>query len=212
MIALESTGKRESLKLILKYLVPDEEVEIVSKRLFEKFGSLTSIYSASIDELSSVKGINENVAVFFRVQSSIFNKMFQEDTSNLKKGMTIKDLDLLKQLIRSKFFGLNDENFLLLLADDKHKIKFCEIILKGNPQGVRVDVRKIINLASSHKAKYAIIAHNHPSGVPIPSEGDNIATIQIREALKAIEVELLDHYILSENDCISLTEFKLMPE
>lgn len=206
-----STDKEEILKLLLKYLVPKEEVENVSKVLLKKFGSLTSIYSASIDELSSIKGISENIAVFFRVQSSIFNKMFQDSTSDLNKDMTVKNLNLVEQLIRSRFFGLNDENFLLLLADAKHKIKFCEIILKGDPQGVRVDVKKIINLALTNKAKYAIIAHNHPSGVPVPSEGDNFATIQIRDALKAIEVELLDHYILSEMTCVSLAKLRLMP-
>ena len=51
-----------------------------------------------------------------------------------------------------------------------------------------------------------ILAHNHPSGLAVPSEADNAATEQIRYALKALGVELVDHIIIADGDYVSLRD------
>ena len=69
-----------------------------------------------------------------------------------------------------------------------------------------VDVRKIVENAILCQASEVIIAHNHPSGVAMPSPSDYTATDQVRDALETVGVRLMDHVIVSDHDYVSLRE------
>lgn len=205
--------KYKVLESILSYLVPKDKVSVVAGRLIERFGSLTGIYSASIKDLCLVDDVSESVAVFLRTQSYIYNNMFLGAAKcNLTKSKSIKDKSIVEEVIKSKFFGLSEEHILLMVADKKYEIKFCELIVKGNFENVSVDVKEIIEIANKNKGKYVIIAHNHPTGYAMPSLIDIRATKEIRAALDLSQIKLLDHYIITDAECISMDSNKIMPE
>ena len=90
-----------------------------------------------------------------------------------------------------------------LCLDAKGKKLNCRKVAEGDPACVALNLRQIVQIALKCNAVMVAIAHNHPSGVAFPSNGDKIATTQIREALNAVNVQLIDHIVVAGNDYIS---------
>ena len=69
-----------------------------------------------------------------------------------------------------------------------------------------LDVRRLVENAILTGASAVILAHNHPSGVALPSDGDYTATMRVRAALNAIGIELADHIIVADGDFVSMAD------
>ena len=67
-------------------------------------------------------------------------------------------------------------------------------------------IRKIVDLSLRHNAKTAFIAHNHPSGTALPSHSDLLTTQTVRETLLSVGVDLIDHFIITDDDYVSLRD------
>ena len=113
------------------------------------------------------------------------------------------------QSILNKFIGRENENVLLLLLDAKGKELYCGIVSKGSINDTTLPIRKIVDFAMRYNSKFAIIAHNHPSGIALPSKEDINATINVKNALNLIGVRLIDHFIVADNDYVSLAQSNL---
>ena len=94
----------------------------------------------------------------------------------------------------------------LLLLDSKNKELFSGVISKGSINSTDVPIKKIVELSLSYNAKAVAIAHNHPGGVALPSQQDIVTTNRVNESLKLINVRLIDHVIVAEDDAISLAQ------
>lgn len=86
---------------------------------------------------------------------------------------------------------------------------FCDVISQGSFGSTGVHTRDIIELALKFNATKAIIAHNHPSGIALPSREDIETTVELKNALKLIEVKLVDHIIVADNDYVSIADSEL---
>ena len=73
-----------------------------------------------------------------------------------------------------------------------------------------LNIRRVVELALLTSASAVVLAHNHPSGVALPSEEDQIATQQVREALATIGVVMVDHIIVADNDFVSMADSGLL--
>ena len=97
-----------------------------------------------------------------------------------------------------------------LCLDAKGRLLKRFKINEGNSGGVDFDVRKIAVNALSSNAVSVVLAHNHPSGLALPSQEDCAGTEEVREALAAIGVALADHIIVADNDYISFRDSHLL--
>ena len=79
-------------------------------------------------------------------------------------------------------------------------------IYEGSVNSANVPIRKIVEIAIENRATNVIIAHNHPTGLILPSKDDLRATAKVREALALVDVKLLDHVIVSDNEAASLKD------
>ena len=104
------------------------------------------------------------------------------------------------------FIGRTEEIVVLMLLDSKCRELFCGVINRGSFSGVEINLQTIAAMALRYHATYAIIAHNHPSGTAFPSLSDLHSTRMLYYALRAIGVELDDHFIFSDDDCISFKQ------
>lgn len=105
--------------------------------------------------------------------------------------------------------GGDRERFLCIFLDSQHGVRGSEILFEGTINSAAVYPREIIRKIFEYNAAAVIIAHNHPSGEPTPSQADIAITRQIREALTTIEVALLDHIVVGNGQgcpCVSLTQ------
>ena len=118
--------------------------------------------------------------------------------------------DNITEKMKYKFIGINYEIVVLMLLDSKNKEVFCGTISKGSITSNEIHIRKIVELAIIYNAKSAVISHNHPSGIALPSGEDMAATRRIFESLKLINVYLLDHIIVADNDCVSMRQTGFM--
>ena len=118
----------------------------------------------------------------------------------------IIDYENMGEFFQVKFIGRTSEAVALILGDAKGKMIYSGIITKGSLNSSDMPVRKIVDLALRHNAKTVFIAHNHPSGTALPSHSDLVTTRVVRETLSGVGVELIDHFIITDDDYVSLRE------
>ena len=121
----------------------------------------------------------------------------------------IIDYENLGKIFKAKFIGRTNECVALMLGDAKGKMIYFDIISKGSLNSSDMPVRKIVDLSLRHNAKTAFIAHNHPSGTALPSGSDLDTTIVLKSTLATVGVELIDHFIITDDDYVSLRESRL---
>jgi DNA repair protein RadC len=104
------------------------------------------------------------------------------------------------------FYGRNQETVFLLCLDAKRKVLCCEKVGQGGVNSAGVPIRQIVETALKANASTAILAHNHPSGIALPSNDDIVTTRRISAALNAVEVVLADHLVIADGDFVSMLQ------
>ena len=92
----------------------------------------------------------------------------------------------------------------LLCLDAKCKVLACKEVGEGSVNSAAVPIRRIVEMALGANASTVVLAHNHPSGVALPSEEDRFTTHRLAMALRAVEIELTDHLVFADGDYVSL--------
>jgi DNA repair protein RadC len=109
-----------------------------------------------------------------------------------------------------RFAGQPREVFSVLFLDTRHRVLAVEDMFFGTLAGASVHPREVARRALELNAAAVIFAHNHPSGVPEPSEADKALTLRLRDALDLIEVRVLDHIVVGGAETISFAERGLL--
>jgi len=110
-----------------------------------------------------------------------------------------------QEFLKLRLAHFEHEVFAVLWLDTRHRVIAFEEIFRGTINTTYIFPREIIKSALHHNASACVLAHNHPSGDAKPSRSDHRMTQKVKDALKLIEIEVLDHIIVAEN-CISLAE------
>ena len=198
----------EALELMLFYAIPRKDTNPIAHKLLIDFGSLSAVLDAPIDKLKE-SGLSENCAIYLNMLPHIC-RMYMDDRHNNKEK--IIDIDNVGEKVKHKFLGRNYEAVVLLLLDTKLKEVYCGVINKGSVSASEIYIRKVIELAVAYNARYAVLAHNHPSGLALPSNDDIATTQRVYNALKLINVSLVDHIIVADDDYVSLRDAGFMEE
>ena len=194
--------EHEILEMILYYVYPRIDTNALAHRLLREFDSISAILDAPVDTLVGA-GLTHNAAVFLSMIPDI-SRIYLDDRNNNKSK--IIDFENLGEYFVPKFIGRDEEAMLLLLADAKGKALYTGVVSKGSFTASEAPIRKIVDLAMRYNAATAAIAHNHPSGVALPSRPDINATIDVGNALKLVGVMFVDHIIVADDDYISIRE------
>jgi DNA repair protein RadC len=117
---------------------------------------------------------------------------------------------LSSNFLRMRLGALLHEEFHILWLDNRHQILDCQKLFTGTVDGASVHPREVVRAALNVNACAAILAHNHPSGVPEPSAADRAITKELRDALQLIGVRILDHIVVGAGSCVSMAGRGLM--
>lgn len=109
--------------------------------------------------------------------------------------------DLTREFLRVRLAPQPYEIFAVLWLDNRHRVITFEELFRGTIDGASVHPREVVRAAMDHNAAACIFAHNHPSGVPEPSQADLRITGQLKAALDLVEVRVLDHIIVGDTMC-----------
>ena len=104
------------------------------------------------------------------------------------------------------FYGRRNETVYLLCLDAKCKVLCCKEVGEGSVNSASVPIRRIVEMALGANATSAILAHNHPSGLAFPSDEDQLTTRQLAIALAAVDITLVDHMIIADDEFVSLRQ------
>ena len=197
---------QELLQLILGRGVAGESVAITAQKLLSQFGNLQKLSEASIEELFSIKGIGLAKAAQIKAVFEIGRRLSTQVAPYKNKELT--DPEKVYRMIRSKLKDYTREHFYIIALNSRnHSIAEVSI---GSLNASIVHPREVFAEAIKNKAASVIFIHNHPSGDPEPSEGDLIITNRLVEAGKILEIEVVDHIIVTSNSFLSFKERKLL--
>ena len=199
---VEALSAQEILALILGRGIAGESVMMTAQRLLSQFGSLKGIASASVEELSQVKGIGIAKASQIKAAFELTNRL--EDYSEAKDKPLVKTPENVVSVVRSRLRGKKKEHFLALLLDTRSQlIKVSEISI-GSLDTSIVHPREVFKEAISASTASVIFAHNHPSGDPEASEDDIELTKRLAKAGEIVGIDVLDHIIIGGKNYLSL--------
>ncbi len=190
----------EVLEFALSYAIPRKDTKAIAKELLSKFKSIAVVLDADRKELEKICGISEHTALFLNFLKDIA-------VIYLEKGLYKKDLlsspDVVYDYLKASLKGAVDEEFKMLFLDSRNQLIAVETFKIGTVNRSVVYPRKVVERALYNHAVGVIIAHNHPAGSLEPSQEDQDITRAIREALKTVDITLLDHIIIGNNDYYS---------
>lgn len=206
---LDHFEQHEILELLLYYAIPLKDTNPIGHKLLQKFGSLSGVFDAPFEELVQVDGVGKSAATLIKMIPEICRR-YQENLNGDKNR--IFGYDEAGKFLISKFIGRSNETVILMLLDSKSRMIYCGVVNEGTVITANIYVKNIVRLAVQYNAVYAILSHNHPSGNCMPSRQDLSSTQWIYEALQTVEVQLIDHVIVSGNDYLSIAKSGIMPE
>ena len=200
---LDGFSDHEVLELLLYYAIPRSDVNPLAHRLIDHFGSLHAVLDAEVGELTEVAGVGESTALLLRFVRDL-NRRYLLDKQ--EKRPSLAEPEAAGKLFLPYFYGIQEERVYAAFLDDDLRLINCRLLFEGGINYAPLSVRKLVEAALREKATGVILAHNHPAGQAIPSLEDREATLQIRSALEAMEIRLLDHIIVAGEDYISMEE------
>ena len=201
---LEGMPDHRVLELLLFFAIPQGDVNPLAHALMDRFGSLAGVFHATYDQLLSVKGVGENTAALILLIPALGGRYLQEraDLKNIyQTSWQFRDL------LEPEFFGARNELVYLICLDGKMKLLSPPKLLgEGIADAASISTRKVMELALACNASAVVLAHNHVSGLAVPSTEDIITTKQLARSLHQVGILLYDHFIVADGDMVSMRE------
>lgn len=204
---LEGFEEHEILEFMLFFVIPRVDTNVTAHRLLKTFGSLSGVLEASASDLATVPGIGKKAAAFLSMFPSVLRAYKQ---SKLGEKPTIQSIQDACEFAVSLLFGKQYEQFYVIWLNTQNRLIHYEKLSEGGISESPIYMNKIAAAALRHHAVKGIVAHNHPGGDVTPSKMDIGATQDIMRALGVLGIDLVDHIIVSDNDCFSFQADSLM--
>ena len=190
------------LELLLFYVVPRKDTNPIAHDLLDRFGSLARVLDAPVIRLTEVNGISENGATFLKLVREIERRYALSQGEEIILN-TIEDCcEYLTRFFKSK----RNETVFLLSLDAKLKLLSCREVGEGSVNYASVPIRRCVEMALEDGATSVILAHNHPSGLAVPSGDDIVTTRRLAMALSVVEIQLVDHIVVADDDYVSMVQ------
>ena len=200
MEGLDGFENHQVLELLLFYCVPRQDTNPLAHRLIDQFGSVKAVLSASAAELKRVEGVGDNIVQFLRLFGEVSRYCGKESPEEI---ILQKPEQYCRYMIPF-FSNKKNETVYLLCLDAKCKAISCKLVGEGSVNSAGVPIRRIVEMALGEGATSVVLAHNHPSGIAIPSDEDRMTTMRLARALSAVEITLADHVVVADNDSVSM--------
>ncbi|HCJ7695397.1 TPA: DNA repair protein RadC [Citrobacter freundii] len=121
-------------------------------------------------------------------------------------GAAFTSTAAVRDWLRLQLAGQERELFMVLYLDNQHGLLTYETLFKGTINHTQVHPREVVKSALKHNAAAVVVAHNHPSGDPEPSQGDRSITNRLKDVLALVDVKVLDHLVVGRDDIVSFAE------
>jgi len=191
----------ELLELFLFRSIPKKDVKPLAKQLLARFGSLSAVLGATPEELRTLKGVGETVALDLKLLHEASVRAAREQVA---KRPVISSWSALMAYVKTALAHETREQFRVLFLDKKNQLIADEVMGRGTVDHAPVYPREVMRRALELSASAVILVHNHPSGDPTPSAADIDMTRQVVEAGRSLRITVHDHLIAARDGVASL--------
>lgn len=197
----EFLSEQELLACLLGRGVAGESVLVSVRRLLAAFGSLQGLAEASVEQLATVHGIGPAKAVQLKAAVELSRRLSRPAGGD---HVAVESAEAAAAFVRPYFADKQKEHVVALLLDARRRVIRLAPIAVGSLSASLVHPRELFKEAIAASAAAVIVAHNHPSGDPQPSEHDVALTRRLVEAGRLLGIEVLDHLIVGRDGVVSL--------
>ena len=191
------------LELLLYYCIPRVDTNPIAHALLDHFGSLTAVFEATPEELKRVPGIGDNAATFLALIPQV-GRFYQ--IKRAQSGDILHTISQCGNYLVPYFYGRENETVFLLCLDAKCKVLACKLVGEGSVNSANIPIRRVVEIALNTNATTVVLAHNHPSGLALPSHDDIQTTLRLAKAMETVEITLADHIVVADNDFVSMAQ------
>jgi DNA repair protein RadC len=185
----------ELLAVFLRVGVRGSSAVQLGEQLLKRFdGSINAMFGASLAEFSTLNGLGP--AKFAQLQA-VMELAQRAIGEQLRAGQTLGSPEAVKLYLRMTLSQRAHESFVVLFLDVKNRLIASEDMFRGTLTHTSVYPREVVKAALKHNAAGVMLAHNHPSGSPEPSESDLLLTRALVQALALVDVRILDHFVVA---------------
>ncbi len=198
---LEHFLDHEILELLLTYCIARRDTKPLAWALLKRFGNLSAVLDASVEDLCKVAGIGKRSALFLKLIRNVFKKYSLEQVQDKELIRTPEEV---LSYCKASLSGNHEECLELIYMSVRNTVLGAEIISYGTLDRVSISPRKIVERALAAKASALILVHNHPSGDPSPSLEDIAMTKDVCRAAALFGITVHDHIIIGKGEHYSL--------
>ena len=199
-----SLSDAELVAILLRSGNSDETaVTVAQKLLANAHNNLNELGKFTLHQITQVKGIGEAKAITVLAALELGRRRKSVEVLNKERITSSRDAI---EVFQPMLADLPHEEFWALMLNKANKVIDKVRVSQGGVAGTVVDVRIIVKAAVEKLASSVIIAHNHPSGNPKPSDKDLSITTKLKEAANLFDITLLDHLIITDNECYSFAD------
>lgn len=199
----------EMLELLLTLAIPRKDTKPLAKALVKEFGSFAEVLFASDDKLMTFTGLKENTILVFRIVREAALRMTWQKLS-ATEAPVLTSYDAIIEYCRAASGYKDREEFRVIFLNAKNRIIGEEVQQRGSVNAVAIHPGEVMRSAVLKGATALILVHNHPSGDVTLSRADIEVTRKIAEALAAVEIRLIDHFIVSKSLVFSFNDHGLL--
>ncbi len=201
---LDNFDDHNVLELLLFFAIPRRDTNVLAHELIKRFGSLSGVFEAEPGALMTVPGVGEKTAALLHLVPEAARRYLMDKT---EPGTILSNSEAVGRYFLPRFVNCGDERVYMACLDAKLKVIHCgELSTGGSTVSARFDVRTVVQTALLLNASAVVMAHNHTSGIALPSPEDEEATFRVSEALGLVGVTLVDHIIVAGDDFVSLAD------
>ena len=199
----EALSASELLAIVLRTGAGGQSALGLAESLLAGFGGLRPLAAATVAELSETHGMGAAKAAQLQASMELGRRLMASASEERPRIRSPRDVyTLLSPTLRDE----RREHFVVLLLDTRNGVMRHKTVSVGDLSSSIVHPREVFTEAIRHGAASLIVAHNHPSGDPVPSPEDAAVTRRLAEAGELLGIELLDHIVLGDGRFVSLKE------
>ena len=203
----EAFDDEQMLEMLLYLTIPQKDTKGMAKALLAEFGSFSRVLDAEVAELVRTDGVGVKTATMLKLVDESF-KTYYRDKCDV--DMIMDSVDRYGTYLVCRMFGITDEVVGIVCLDAKYRFLAYKQLGEGSTVGTEMGNRRLIEAVLKCGASCVVLTHNHPSALLFPSEEDIKSTHLVKALLETIEVRLLDHVIVAENEYMSMFQWGYM--
>lgn len=204
-----SLSDEELLAILIRTGTKEQDAVDLGKRILElgnhtgQSKGILSLLHLSIDEMMSIKGIGKVKAIRLKCAAEFSRRIARQ---SFGERIRFTGPSVIADYYMEQLRHLEEEHILLVMTDNKNQLLTDKVVSMGTVNMSIISPREIFLTAVKNRAVHIILVHNHPSGDPLPSKEDYEITKRIHESGELLNIPLVDHIIIGDNNYTSFRE------